>query len=136
MLGWGTMCFMPFIHNLQSMYLATHNVHIPLGAALIIAALGLTCIYINYDADEMRLRVRRAHPKILTIWGSPAEIILAKYRTSDGQERTSVLLASGYNGVSRHFHYLRMHLPPLLLSLSVVAVASSADSVSQNGRWC
>ncbi len=40
------------------------------------------------------------------IWGKKAVSIPVKYVTVDGKEHTSTLLASGWWGISRHFHYL------------------------------
>jgi hypothetical protein len=33
-------------------------------------------------------------------------MIKAKYMTKDDEERSSLLLASGWWGISRHFHYI------------------------------
>jgi 7-dehydrocholesterol reductase len=48
------------------------------------------------------------------VWGRTPRLIHAPYRTSDGGERTNLLLASGYWGLARHFHYV----PELLLALA------------------
>ena len=40
------------------------------------------------------------------VWGREPRFIEAKYTTADGEERTSLLLASGWWGVARHFHYI------------------------------
>jgi 7-dehydrocholesterol reductase len=39
------------------------------------------------------------------IWGQPPKAIEATY-LSKGKQRTSLLLASGWWGISRHFHYI------------------------------
>jgi 7-dehydrocholesterol reductase len=40
------------------------------------------------------------------VWGRPPALISARYRTSDGKEHEGLLLASGWWGVARHFHYV------------------------------
>ena len=40
------------------------------------------------------------------VWGKPPTLVRAKYTTTAGEERESLLLASGWWGVSRHFHYI------------------------------
>lgn len=67
--------------------------------------LGWLCVYINYDADRQRAETRRTNGRTM-IWGRPAEVIRAKYTTEQGEVKDSLLLVSGWWGVSRHFHYL------------------------------
>lgn len=73
--------------------------------ALLVLALGLLSIYINYDADKQRHHFRKTHGKS-TVWGKPPQKIRAKYLTGDGRAKESLLLASGWWGLARHFHYL------------------------------
>jgi 7-dehydrocholesterol reductase len=40
------------------------------------------------------------------IWGKKPQFIAAKYLTEDGQEHKSMLLVSGFWGLSRHFNYV------------------------------
>ena len=40
------------------------------------------------------------------IWGKKAEKIQAQYVTADGEVKKSLLLLSGWWGLSRHFHYI------------------------------
>jgi 7-dehydrocholesterol reductase len=40
------------------------------------------------------------------VWGKLPDFIEAKYITKDGEVRTSLLLASGWWGLARHFHYI------------------------------
>jgi len=67
--------------------------------------LGNTMTYMNYEADTQRHRVRASGGRC-TVWGRPAEVIEATYTTADGETHTSLLSCSGFNGISRHFHYL------------------------------
>lgn len=106
MLVWGTICFMPLIHTLQNLYLVDHA-GIPLAdwQAVLIFLGGITCTFLNWDSDTQRHRVRSANGDCL-VWGSKPRIIWAEYTTADGKHHKNILLASGYNGLSRHFHYL------------------------------
>ena len=40
------------------------------------------------------------------VWGKPAEYITAGYVNARGEKASSLLLCTGWWGVSRHFHYL------------------------------
>lgn len=60
------------------------------------------------------------------MWGAPAKKVEASYRTADGRTRTSLLLASGYWGLSRHFNYLVEILSALCWSVSALPSAHSA----------
>ena len=85
--------------------MCTHpnNLGLPLTSALIL--MGVAAIYINYDADHQKEIVRNKQGKC-SLWGKKVDVIMATYRTSEGLERTNLLLASGWWGVSRHFHYI------------------------------
>ena len=89
----------------------------PAVAALLLA-FGLLAIYVNWAADAQRAHVREAHPHAL-VWGAKPTVILAKY-SSGKEKRTSILLASGWWGVARHFHYL----PEILASVAWSAPAA------------
>jgi 7-dehydrocholesterol reductase len=86
--------------------------------AAALLALGLLAIYVNWAADEQRAHVRRAHPHAL-VWGAKPTVILAKY-SSGKATKTSILLASGWWGVARHFHYV----PEVLASVAWSAPAA------------
>jgi 7-dehydrocholesterol reductase len=45
----------------------------------------------------------RANNGKLKIWGKEPQYIVAKYETEDGEERSSLLLTSGWWGLSRYF---------------------------------
>ncbi|KAF8932543.1 hypothetical protein BGZ58_007006 [Dissophora ornata] len=49
------------------------------------------------------------------IWGKPAKVIRTSFVTSDGKTHKSLLLCSGYWGISRHFNYVG----DLLISLAI-----------------
>ncbi|XP_078443227.1 ergosterol biosynthesis ERG4/ERG24 family [Wolffia australiana] len=102
---WGCLVWVPSIYTSPGMYLVNHPVNLGLSAALSILAAGLLCIYINYECDWQRQYFRRTGGKC-TIWGRTPTKIVASYRTSKGETKTSLLLTSGWWGLSRHFHYV------------------------------
>jgi 7-dehydrocholesterol reductase len=57
--------------------------------------------------------VRETQGKTM-VWGRAPEIIRARYNTADGGEHESLLLASGWWGIARHFHYV----PEITLALA------------------
>jgi 7-dehydrocholesterol reductase len=75
-----------------------------LWCALILLA-GLIGIFMNYFADLQRQKVRETegHCKI---WGKKPEVIVAHYETHAGEKKQNILLASGFWGLARHFHYI------------------------------
>jgi 7-dehydrocholesterol reductase len=102
---WGVLAWVPSVYALPAQYLTTHPRDLPWPAAVGIFALGVACVYINYAADEQRQRVRATRGET-TVWGRAPELIRARYVTADGSEHDSLLLASGWWGVARHFHYV------------------------------
>jgi 7-dehydrocholesterol reductase len=109
---WGCLVYLPCLYTSQSYYLASHPIVLGTPLALAIFATGVLMIWINYDADRQRQAFRANNGK-LTIWGKPAKGIIAEYVTEKGEQKTSLLLASGWWGVSRHFHYV----PEILASV-------------------
>eukprot|EP00035_Acanthoeca_spectabilis_P039834 m.65404 g.65404 ORF g.65404 m.65404 type:complete len:518 (-) comp9758_c0_seq1:2837-4390(-) len=104
---WGCLVYLPTVYPSMSVYMVTHHGYLddcPVTAQLIIL-LGMFCIWANYDADRMRVDFRKAKGKC-EIWGAPAEYITATYTPADGMTRKSILLCSGWWGLSRHFHYI------------------------------
>ncbi|EAY85783.1 hypothetical protein OsI_07143 [Oryza sativa Indica Group] len=73
--------------------------------ALSILLAGILCIYINYDCDRQRQEFRRTNGKC-SIWGKAPSKIVASYQTTNGETKSSLLLTSGWWGLSRHFHYV------------------------------
>ena len=78
---------------------------VPLPAAAALGVLGLLSIWINYDADRQRMEVRAKHPRV-TVWGARPVVVAAPYVTEAGEQRSSILLASGWWGLASHFHYV------------------------------
>jgi 7-dehydrocholesterol reductase len=75
-------------------------------------ALAVFCIFLNYDADMQRHVVRAALTKAkgdaskVLVWGRPVVAIRAPYVDAAGKGHVNELIASGYYGLVRHFHYL------------------------------
>jgi 7-dehydrocholesterol reductase len=104
-LCWGLFAWVPSAYEIPFLYLVDHPIQwsIPVAAGMV--AFGILSIWVNYDADAQRQRVRETQGETL-IWGKRPETIRAPYTTADGQKRESLLLVSGWWGVARHFHYV------------------------------
>ena len=103
-IAWGVLSWLPSVYTLASLYLVTHPGDLSPLAAVAIVVIGVAFIVVNYQADAQRQRVRETNGET-TVWGGAPELIVARYRTGDGQTHQSLLLASGWWGVARHFHY-------------------------------
>jgi 7-dehydrocholesterol reductase len=102
---WGCLCYIPGVYASVSMYLASRTIHLGAFWSTVILVLGVASCLVNYAADRQKLEVRRTDGRCL-VWGRRPEVIRAEYRMSDGETRTSLLLVSGFWGLSRHFHYI------------------------------
>jgi 7-dehydrocholesterol reductase len=102
---WGCLVWVPCIYTSPTLYLVNHPNQLGLPLSALIFALGIASIFINYMADRQRQYVRSRNGDC-TVWMKKPELILANYRTDWGEERQSVLLVSGWWGISRHFHYI------------------------------
>jgi 7-dehydrocholesterol reductase len=113
---WGVSAWLPSIYTSHSLYLVHHPSDMPLPVAVAIALVGIAALWINYQADAQRQRVRQTEGRT-TIWGRRPEVIVAHYVAADGRRRRSLLLTSGWWGVARHFHYV----PEILLAIAWTA---------------
>jgi 7-dehydrocholesterol reductase len=104
-LCWGCLTWLPGVYTASTAYLVDHPKHLGTPLALAIFAIGTLAVVINFLADRQRQEVR-ATGGACKVWGEPPELVVARYRTSDGRPRENLLLASGYWGIARHFHYL------------------------------
>uniref|UniRef100_A0A2C9JUP7 7-dehydrocholesterol reductase n=2 Tax=Biomphalaria glabrata TaxID=6526 RepID=A0A2C9JUP7_BIOGL len=102
---WGCLVYVPSLYASVTFYLVSHPIHLGPVVTTIFLFLGALNIYINYAADVQKQEVRGANGNCL-IWGRKPEIIRAKYQLENGDEKESILLASGWWGLSRHFHYI------------------------------
>lgn len=113
---WGCMVWLPSVYTSPALYLVNHPHQLGTYTALLIFAAGATCIFINYLADRQRQYVRTKNGEC-TIWKKKPDLIFANYKTECGKEKQSLLLASGWWGISRHFHYLPEILGTFLWSM-------------------
>lgn len=102
---WGCLVWVPSVYTSPGMYLVNHPVNLGIKLALSILVAGILCIYINYDCDRQRQEFRRTNGKG-TVWGKAPSKIEATYTTTSGETKRSLLLTSGWWGLSRHFHYV------------------------------
>jgi len=102
---WGCMVWVPSMYTCHTLFLTNHPYALGTPLTVFLLLLGVASVYINYDADRQKTTFRESKGKC-TIWGKPARKIEAQYLTSTGAKKTSLLLLSGWWGVSRHFHYV------------------------------
>ncbi|NUO50399.1 MAG: 7-dehydrocholesterol reductase [Polyangiaceae bacterium] len=102
---WGVLAWVPAVYPIAQFYLSTSGHEVAPSVAAFCLVFGLLAMATNYDADAQRQAVRASQGRCL-IWGRPAKVIPATYTTADGHRRQNLLLASGYWGLARHFHYV------------------------------
>ncbi|XP_064626173.1 uncharacterized protein LOC135486924 [Lineus longissimus] len=102
---WGCLVYVPGLYASPSLYLVNHPVQLGLPLTVFLLVGGALSIYVNYWADEQKQHVRKSNGDCL-VWGAKPDIIRASYVLENGEKRESILLASGFWGVARHFHYL------------------------------
>jgi 7-dehydrocholesterol reductase len=102
---WGCLVWVPAVYTSHVMFMVKHPVGLSFAVAVCIFALGLAAIWINYWADYQR-QVTRSSNGTALIWGKKPKLIMANYVTENGVQKTNLLLASGFWGISRHFHYI------------------------------
>jgi 7-dehydrocholesterol reductase len=121
---WGVLVWLPGVYPIAALALVDHPVALSWPVAAAIGAFGLFAIATNYAADAERQRVRATHGRTL-VWGRPPVLIRARYTTADGHEHENLLLASGFWGIARHFHYV----PELALAVAWTLPAANASVV-------
>jgi len=102
---WGCLVWLPCVYTSGTLYLVHHPHHLGTPLAAAIFGLGVLAVLINYLADEQRQRVRATAGQT-TVWGKPPRLLIGHYITEQGAKKENLLLASGYWGLARHFHYL------------------------------
>lgn len=105
MICWGCLVWVPCIYTSATLYLVYHPNHLGMPLASLIFALGTLSVGINYLADRQRQMVRAKKGDCL-VWGKKPHLIQANYMTLGGEKKESILLASGWWGLARHFHYI------------------------------
>lgn len=104
-IAWGVCGWLPIVYTLPTLYLVDHPSGMGVVAALLLFVFGVAAIYVNYEADAQRQRVRATQGQA-KVWGRAPQTIVASYTPADGVPRQNLLLVSGWWGVARHFHYL------------------------------
>jgi 7-dehydrocholesterol reductase len=102
---WGCLVWVPSVYTSSTLYLVQHPTHLGTPLALLIFSLGVVAVFINYFADAQRQRVRATHGNT-KVWGKDPTLIIGHYVTERGEAKESLLLASGFWGLARHFHYV------------------------------
>jgi|SRR5262249_49494337 len=95
MLCWGDLVWVPFTYTIQAHYLVEHTHDVPWWGVVGIVALNVAGYVIFRGANIQKHRFRQHHGQL--IWGKPAEFITTS--------RGSLLLTSGWWGLSRHMNY-------------------------------
>ncbi|KAF4430505.1 7-dehydrocholesterol reductase [Fusarium acutatum] len=125
-LSWGCFCFLPTTYTIQGQYLGRYPSSASTPYLAFIFALGVAGYILFRSVNHQKEIVRRTGGKC-TIWGKPAECIVASFRTSDGRQHRSLLLCSGWWGWSRHANYLG----DLILSFSSCALVGTMERHNQ-----
>jgi 7-dehydrocholesterol reductase len=102
---WGCLVWVPAIYTSAAQYLVLKPIHLGMPWALTIFSLGILAICINYLADKQRQKVRATQGKCL-VFGKKPDLIPVSYVTEQGEKKQTILLASGFWGIARHFHYV------------------------------
>ncbi|OMJ20506.1 7-dehydrocholesterol reductase [Smittium culicis] len=104
-LAWGDCVWLPFTYTLQSHYIYRNPESLSWFSFIFVLTIGLVGYYIFRHANNQKDLVRKSDGNI-NIWGAPARFIRASYTTSDNKVHNSILLTSGFWGISRHFNYI------------------------------
>jgi len=102
---WGCLAWLPCVYTASTLYLVDHPNDLGPILTVLLSAAGVLAIMVNYLADRQRQRVRALSGEC-TVWGRKPELVNASYVTASGEKKESILLASGWWGISRHFHYV------------------------------
>ncbi len=105
MICWGCLVWLPCIYTSPTLYLVHNPNHLGTFLATAIFLAGAGSIIINFLADRQRQQVRSKNGACL-IWNSKPSLIHATYQTQSGETKQTLLLASGWWGIARHFHYV------------------------------
>ena len=108
---WGVLCWVPSVYCAPGFALVENPTQWTPEFAGAVFAVGVAALVINYIADYQRQLTRQTNGNCL-VWGKKPDVIRASYITTCGTKRTSLLLCSGYWGLSRHFNYV----PELVLA--------------------
>ena len=105
---WGCLVWVPCVYTLHTRFLVLYPSGLSQEVAVVLFVLGMAGVALNYWADHQRVVFRESGGR-MKIFGRDPVYVTARYTTlEDGEEvaRTSLLLASGFWGPARHFHYV------------------------------
>lgn len=119
---WGCLVWVPGIYTSAAQYLVLNPIHLGWLVSSLILALGIAGIVINYLADRQRQMVRALNGECL-VFGKKPKLIKVSYVTEKGEKKQNLLLASGWWGIARHFHYVPEILGALAWSLPALDTA-------------
>jgi len=119
---WGDLVWLPFMYTLQAQYLNFTGAYCDLCASIALL-FGCFAYCLFRLVNDEKQNFRDADGECL-IWGQRPKYINVKYKTLDGCEHKSKLLASGFWGLARHFNYV----PDLILSFCY-GLACGVDSI-------
>jgi len=105
---WGCLVFVPSLYTLHTRLLVRSPSELSFATAVAIFLIGIAGVLINFWADKQREWFRESEGKC-KIWGTAPDFVRATYTVVEEGKKTtksSLLLASGFWGVARHFHYV------------------------------
>ena len=106
---WGVTVWVPSVYTLHTRVLVNLPSGLDWPTALLIFAVGIVGVLLNFWTDDERQRFREANGAI-EVWGKVPTFIPATYEVLNAETglletRTTKLLASGWWGVARHVAY-------------------------------
>lgn len=106
---WGCLVWVPALYTLHSRFLVQYPSGLSFAVAAGLFVLSMAGVVLNYMADRERDVFRATNGEAL-VWGKKPSFIKATYtiidrKTGESSQKTSLLLASGFWGVARHFQY-------------------------------
>lgn len=116
-LAWGSAVWLPTMYTLQSQYLARYPVQLSTPVAALIFTIGVSGYALFRSVNFQKDIVRRTNGEC-TIWGKKAKVMRCNFKTADGKDHQTLLLLSGWWGISRHCNYVG----DLMLSYAMCAV--------------
>lgn len=123
-LCWGCLVFITGIFNTPNIYLLQNPVTLGPLLTLTLILLGVFFTWLTFWVDQQKVIVRNTQGNCL-VFGKKPKIIIAKYKTFDDKEKSSLLLCSGFWGISRQFHFI----PEWLASLAWSSTALISHSI-------
>lgn len=106
---WGCLVWVPAVYTFHTRFLVQYPSGLSFSVASGLFVLSLAGVVLNYMADRERDVFRATNGEAL-VWGKKPSFIKATYsiidrKTGKSSQKTSLLLASGFWGVARHFQY-------------------------------